>query len=76
MLYSVSQSLRPKKVPILSPGRALLVAIDSPPERDGRLPMQKHPNLEVYFEPLQVWGGPGYARYRKAYICAKRVEAA
>lgn len=63
-------------VEVLSPGRALLVAVDSPPERDRRLPIWEHPNVGIFFDPLQVWVSPGYTRYRKAYIRAKGVESA
>jgi len=56
---------------VLSPGRALLVAIDPPPPRDLRLPIWSHRQSEVLFEHLQVWVSPGYTRYRSAYVRAK-----
>lgn len=62
-------------VQTLSPGRALLVAIDPPPERDTRLPIWAHPKADVFFEPLQVWVNPSYTRYRQAYIRAKGRES-
>lgn len=55
-------------VEVLSPGRALLVAIDRPPPRDERLPIWLHPRSSVFFEKLQVWVSPSYTRYRQAYI--------
>lgn len=58
-------------VEVLSPGRALVVAIDPPPERDIRLPIWSHPRSKVFFEPLQVWVSPNYTRYRQAYMRAK-----
>ncbi len=58
-------------VEVLSPGRALLVAIDPPPERDIRLPIWAYPTASVFFEPLQVWVNPSYTRYRQAYVRAK-----
>ena len=57
-------------VEVLSPGRALVVAIDPPPERDLRLPIWEHPSVGVLFEPLQVWVSPNYTRYRNAYVRA------
>ena len=63
-------------VEILSPGRALVVAIDPPPERDHRLPIWAHPKADMFFEPLQVWVSPSYTRYRQAYIRAKGGESA
>jgi hypothetical protein len=45
-------------VEILSPGRALIVAIDPPPERDNRLPIWAEPKASVFFERLQVWVSP------------------
>lgn len=62
-------------VEILSPGKALVVAIDPPPERDLRLPIWSNPMASVFFEPLQVWVNPNYARYRQAYVRAKRQES-
>lgn len=62
-------------VKILSPGRALLVAIDPPPERDNRLPIWINPAASVFFEPLQVWVNPNYTRYRQAYVRAKGHES-
>lgn len=62
-------------VEILSPGRALVVAIDPPPERDERLPIWAHPAANVLFEPLQVWVSPSYTRYRQAYVRAKGHES-
>ena len=62
-------------VDVLSPGRAFLVAIDSPPERDSRLPIWDHPLVDVLFDPLQVWVKTSYTRYRPAYIKAKGYEA-
>ena len=58
-------------VSVLSPGRALLVAVDPPPDRDFSLPIWEHPNVENLFEPLQVWVSPTYTRYRPAYRRAK-----
>lgn len=62
-------------VQVLSPGRALVVAIDPPPERDLRLPIWSHPRASVFFEPLQVWVNPTYTRYRQAYVRAKGHES-
>ena len=62
-------------VKILSPGRALVVAIDPPPERDNRLPIWAEPNANVFFEPVQVWVSPHYTRYRQAYVQAKGHES-
>lgn len=62
-------------VEVLSLGRALLVAIDPPPERDIRLPIWAHPAANMFFEPLQVWVNPNYTRYRRAYIRAKGLES-
>lgn len=62
-------------VEILSPGRALVVAIDPPPERDIRLPIWSNPRSALFFEPLQVWVSPSYTRYRQAYIRAKGAES-
>lgn len=62
-------------VQVLSPGRALVVAIDPPPERDIRLPIWAHPMASVFFEPLQVWVNPSYTRYRQAYVRAKGHES-
>jgi hypothetical protein len=62
-------------VEILSPGRALVVAIDPPPARDIRLPIWAHPMANVFFEPLQVWVSPNYTRYRKAYVRAMGQES-
>jgi len=62
-------------VQVLSPGRALVVAIDPPPKRDIRLPIWSHPMASVFFEPLQVWVNPSYTRYRQAYIRAKGHES-
>jgi hypothetical protein len=62
-------------VEVLSPGRALVVAIDPPPERDLRLPIWAHPMSNVFFEPLQVWVSPSYTRYRQAYVRAKGHES-
>ena len=62
-------------VEILSPGRALVVAIDPPPVRDIRLPIWAHPMVNVFFEPLQVWVSPNYTRYRQAYVRAKGHES-
>lgn len=62
-------------VQILSPGRALVVAIDPPPKRDLRLPIWTYPMADVFFEPLQVWVNPSYTRYRKAYVRAKGLES-
>lgn len=62
-------------VQILSPGRALVVAIDPPPERDIRLPIWAHPMATVFFEPFQVWVNPSYTRYRQAYVRAKGHES-
>ena len=62
-------------VEVLSPGRALLVAIDPPPERDIRLPIWSHPKASVFFDPLQVWVSPSYTRYRQAYVRAKGRES-
>lgn len=62
-------------VKVLSPGRALVVAIDPPPERDIRLPIWTHPMAGVFFEPIQVWVKPTYTRYRQAYIRAKGHES-
>jgi hypothetical protein len=55
---------------VLSPGKALVVAIDPPPERDLRLPIWAHPSAGVFFEPIQVWVSPSYTRYRHAYVKA------
>ena len=57
-------------VEVLSPGKALLVAVDPPPERDTRLPIWSHPRSNILFEPLQVWVSPSYTRYRQAFIRA------
>lgn len=62
-------------VEILSPGRALVVAVDPPPERDIRLPIWSYPAANVFFEPLQVWVNPNYTRYRQAYVRAKGHES-
>lgn len=62
-------------VEILSPGRALVVAIYPPPERDIRLPIWAYPSANVFFEPLQVWVNPTYTRYRQAYVRAKGPES-
>jgi hypothetical protein len=62
-------------VEVLSPGRALLVAIDPPPERDIRLPIWAYPTASVFFEPFQVWVNPSYTRYRQAYVRAKGNES-
>ncbi len=62
-------------VDVLSPGRALLVAIDPPPERDIRLPIWSHPRADVLFDPLQVWVSTSYTRYREAYARAKGHES-
>jgi hypothetical protein len=62
-------------IEILSPGRALVVAIDPPPVRDNRLPIWAHPMADVFFEPLQVWVSPNYTRYRQAYVRAKGHES-
>ena len=62
-------------VEVLSPGRALVVAIDPPPERDIRLPIWAYPAANVFFEPLQVWVSPNYTRYRQAYVRAKGHES-
>ena len=62
-------------VQVLSPGRALVVAIDPPSERDIRLPIWAHPMASVFFEPLQVWVNPSYTRYRQAYVRAKGRES-
>lgn len=62
-------------VQVLSPGRALVVAIDPPPERDIRLPIWAHPMASAFFEPLQVWVNPSYTRYRQAYARAKGHES-
>jgi len=62
-------------VEVLSPGRALVVAIDPPPERDIRLPIWAHPMAGVFFEPIQVWVSPTYTRYRPAYVRAKGHES-
>jgi hypothetical protein len=62
-------------VETLSPGRALVVAIDPAPARDLRLPIWTHPTVDVLFEPLQVWVSPNYTRYRQAYIRAKGQES-
>lgn len=62
-------------VQVLSPRRALLVAIDPPPERDTRLPIWTYPGADVFFEPLQVWVSPSYTRYRHAYVRAKGHES-
>ena len=62
-------------VEVLSPGRALIVAIDPPMERDLRLPIWKLPSVGVLFEPLQVWVSPKYTRYRNAYVRAHGREA-
>lgn len=62
-------------VQILSPGRALVVSIDPPPERDIRLPIWAYPTSNVLFEPLQVWVNPSYTRYRQAYARAKGQES-
>ena len=62
-------------VEILSPGRALVVAIDPPPERDIRLPIWTHARSSVFFEPLQVWVSPSYTRYRQTYVRAKGHES-
>jgi len=59
----------------LSPGRALVVAIDPPPVRDLRLPIWTNPLSEVFFEPLQVWVCPSYTRYRHAYAKALGAES-
>ena len=63
-------------VEVLSPGRALVVAIDPPPERDHRLPIWTHPKANVFFDPLQVWVSPSYTRYRQAYVRAKGGDSA
>jgi hypothetical protein len=62
-------------VETLSPGRALVVAIDPPPERDLRLPIWSHPRSSVFFDPIQVWVSPSYTRYRAAYVRAKGTES-
>ena len=62
-------------VETLSPGRALVVAIDPPPERDLRLPIWSHPRSGVFFEPIQVWVKPSYTRYRAAYVRAMGSES-
>jgi hypothetical protein len=62
-------------VEVLSPGRALIVAIDPPPEPDTRLPIWTHPSANVFFDPLQVWVKPSDTRYRQAYIRAKGHES-
>ena len=62
-------------VQVLSPGRAMVIAIDPPPEREIRLPIWDHPLASVFFEPLQVWVNPTYTRYRQAYIRAKGHES-
>jgi len=62
-------------VEVLSPGRALVVAIDPPPERDFRLPIWTYASSNVFFEPLQVWVNPSYTRYRQAYVRAKGPES-
>lgn len=62
-------------VQVLSPGRALVVAIDPPPERDIRLPIWAYPMASAFFEPLQVWVNPSYTRYRQAYVRAKGHES-
>lgn len=62
-------------VEILSPGRAIVVAVDHPPERDLRLPIWSNPMASVFFEPLQVWVNPSYTRYRQAYVRAKGQES-
>lgn len=62
-------------VEVLSPGRALVVAIDPPPERDHRLPIWTHPRSSLLFEPIQVWVSPTYTRYRQAYVRAKGNES-
>lgn len=46
----------------LSPGRAVVVAVDPPPERDLRLPIWSHPRSSVLFDPIQVWVSPTYTR--------------
>lgn len=62
-------------VQVLSPGRALVVAIDPPPERDIRLPIWSYPTAKAFFEPLQLWVKPSYTRYRQAYVRAKGQES-
>ena len=62
-------------VQTLSPGRALVVAIDPPPERDLRLPIWSHSRSHVFFDPIQVWVSPSYTRYRAAYIRAKGADS-
>jgi hypothetical protein len=58
-------------VKVLSPGKALLVAIEPPPPRDARLPIWNHSNVATLFDPMQVWVSPTYTRYRSAYLQAK-----
>jgi hypothetical protein len=55
-------------VRVISPGRALLVKIDPPVERDSRLPIFQHQNIERLFEPMTLWVNPNYTRYRKAWV--------
>jgi hypothetical protein len=62
-------------VEVLSPGKALLVAIDPPPERDKRLPIWTYSRSDIFFEPLQVWVSPSYTRYRQAFARAKGPES-
>lgn len=62
-------------VEILSPGRALVVAIYPPRERDFRLPIWAYPSANVFFEPIQVWVNPSYTRYRQAYVRAKGADS-
>lgn len=62
-------------VRVLSPGKALLVAVDPPPPRDERLPIWSYPRSAVFFEPTQVWVAPSFTRYRQAYIRGKGVDS-
>ncbi len=62
-------------VQVLSPGKAIVISIDSPPERDLRLPIWQHPRADIFFDPIQVWVSPLYTRYRPSYIKAKGHES-
>lgn len=62
-------------VEVLSPGRALLVEVDTPPPRDERLPIWSHLSSSVLFERRQVWVSHSYSRYRDAYVKAMGRES-